>query len=60
MGLRGSHRIMEKKIRTTVVYGGMYWDYLGIMEKKMETTIWGLGCRAYIEGSRGKSQLLGS
>ena len=24
---------------------GFYWDSLGIMEKKMETTIWGLGFR---------------
>ena len=55
MGLRRSYRIIEKKIQTSVVYGGMYWDYLGIMEKKMETTIWGLGCRAYIEGSGGMS-----
>ena len=23
-----------------------YWGYIGIMEKKMETTIWGLGFRA--------------
>ena len=22
---------------------GLYWVYIGIMEKKMETTIWGLG-----------------
>ena len=22
---------------------GLYWGYIGIMEKKMETTIWGLG-----------------
>ena len=21
----------------------LYWGYIGIMEKKMETTIWGLG-----------------
>ena len=25
--------------------GMLYWGYMGIMEKKMETTIWGLGFR---------------
>ena len=24
---------------------GLYWGYIGIMEKKMETTAWGLGFR---------------
>ena len=27
------------------LYRGLYRGYLGIMEKKMETTIWGLGFR---------------
>ena len=26
---------------------GVYWGYIGILEKKMETTIWGLGFRVY-------------
>ena len=26
---------------------GFYWDYIGIMEKKMETTISGLGFRGF-------------
>ena len=35
---------MEKKMETTTVY----WGYIGIMEKKMETTIMGyIGFRAY-------------
>ena len=31
-------RIMENEVETTVVY----WDHIGIMEKKMETSISGL------------------
>ena len=27
-----------------VVILGLYWGYIGIMENKMETTIYGLGC----------------
>ena len=33
-------------------YTGLYWGYLGIMEKKMETTIWGLGFRVWSLGFR--------
>ena len=32
--------MMEKTMETTIVYWGYYIE---IMEKKMETTIWGLG-----------------
>ena len=27
----------------------LYWGFVGIMEKKMETTIMGLGFRAYFQ-----------
>ena len=30
---------MEKKIETTIVYKGTYRGYIGIMETKMETTV---------------------
>ena len=38
-GYMGNYWIVQKKMETTIVYGG----YIGIMEKKMETTIvyWG-------------------
>ena len=28
--------MMEKKMETTTVYEGIYWGYIGILEKKME------------------------
>ena len=36
------YRIMEKKMETIGIIGlklGLYWGYMGIMEKGMETTI---------------------
>ena len=30
---------MEKKMENEMEYIGVYWGYMGIMEKKMETTI---------------------
>ena len=39
---------MEKKVEnemeTGIIYG-VYWGYIGVMEKKVETTIQGLGFR---------------
>ena len=33
------------------LYGGYIgWGYIGIMENKMDTTIWGLGSRVYLQG----------
>ena len=35
-------RIIEKKMEAIGIIGvilGLYWGYMGIMEKKMETTI---------------------
>ena len=40
---------MEQKMETTELYHGIYiyrhTGYIGIMEKKMKSTIWGLGFR---------------
>ena len=30
---------MEKKLETTIVYWGVIWGCIGIMEKNMETTV---------------------
>ena len=32
---------------------GIYWGYIGIIEKKMETTISGLGFKAYAAEFKG-------
>ena len=41
-------------METTVLYKGIYWGFIGIMEKKMETTIGfrarGLGLRFQVSG----------
>ena len=34
---------MAKKMETTIVY----WGYIGIMEKKMETPFYGFGFRVW-------------
>ena len=31
--------MMEKKMEATIVYQGIYWGYIGMMEKNMEATI---------------------
>ena len=41
--LLGALGIMEKKKKMETTMMGLYWGYFGIMEKKMENTIWGLG-----------------
>ena len=30
---------MQKKMETTILYWGIYWGCIGIMENRMETTI---------------------
>ena len=30
--------MMEKKMETTILYWGIEWGYMGILEKKMETS----------------------
>ena len=34
---------MEKKMESTLVQWGIFGGSIGLMEKKMETTIWVLG-----------------
>ena len=34
-----------KENGTDYMIMGIYWGYIGIMEKKMEATIYGFGCR---------------
>ena len=45
---------MQRTIATAIVYGGyirVYRGYIGIMEKKLDTTIWSLGFRVYTKPS---------
>ena len=39
----------QNRIRVWVILG-LYWGYIGIMENRMEITIWGLVLRLEVEG----------